>query len=141
MAALVSMLCFTLHAQVKPAAGGYPIANFALTVNVSEQGDMYGQVLQNVGKLGGWLLDRGPVRVELEKDGKKETLSQFKDKDIRRVFPFVEAEYAKSSHISSNIKLKTLNVSMILMTQLLSGLEPVTGKSTTREGATAIRTK
>lgn len=107
MAALVSMLCFTLHAQVKPAAGGYPIANFALTVNVSEQGDMYGQVLQNVGKLGGWLLDRGPVRVELEKDGKKETLSQFKDKDIRRVFPFVEAEYAKSSHISSNIKLKT----------------------------------
>ena len=107
MAALVSMLCFTLHAQVKPAAGGYPIANFALTVNVSEQGDMYGQVLQNVGKLGGWLLDRGPVRVELEKDGKKETLSQFKDKDIRRVFPFVEAEYAKSSHISSNINLKT----------------------------------
>ena len=107
MAALVSMLCFTLHAQVKPAAGGYPIANFALTVNVSEQGDMYGQVLQNVGKLGGWLLDRGPVRVELEKDGKKETLSQFKDKDIRRVFPFVEAEYAKSSHISTNIKLKT----------------------------------
>lgn len=107
MAALVSMLCFTLRAQVKPAAGGYPIANFALTVNVSEQGDMYGQVLQNVGKLGGWLLDRGPVRVELEKDGKKETLSQFKDKDIRRVFPFVEAEYAKSSHISSNIKLKT----------------------------------
>lgn len=107
MAALVSMLCFTLNAQVKPAAGGYPIANFALTVNVSEQGDMYGQVLQNVGKLGGWLLDRGPVRVELEKDGKKETLSQFKDKDIRRVFPFVEAEYAKSSHISSNIKLKT----------------------------------
>lgn len=107
MAALVSMLCFTLHAQVKPAAGGYPIANFALTVNVSEQGDMYGQVLQNVGKLGGWLLDRGPVRVELEKDGKKETLSQFKDKDIKRVFPFVEAEYAKSSHISSNIKLKT----------------------------------
>lgn len=107
MAALVSMLCFTLHAQVKPAAGGYPIANFALTVNVSEQGDMYGQVLQNVGKLGGWLLDRGPVRVELEKDGKKEMLSQFKDKDIRRVFPFVEAEYAKSSHISSNIKLKT----------------------------------
>lgn len=107
MTALVSMLCFTLRAQVKPAAGGYPIANFALTVNVSEQGDMYGQVLQNVGKLGGWLLDRGPVRVELEKDGKKETLSQFKDKDIRRVFPFVEAEYAKSSHISSNIKLKT----------------------------------
>lgn len=107
MAALVSMLCFTLRAQVKPAAGGYPIANFALTVNVSEQGDMYGQVLQNVGKLGGWLLDRRPVRVELEKDGKKETLSQFKDKDIRRVFPFVEAEYAKSSHISSNIKLKT----------------------------------
>ena len=107
MAVLVSMLCFTLHAQVKPAAGGYPIANFALTVNVSEQGDMYGQVLQNVGKLGGWLLDRGPVRVELEKDGKNETLSQFKDKDIRRVFPFVEAEYAKSSHISSNIKLKT----------------------------------
>lgn len=107
MAALVSMLCFTLHAQVKPAAGGYPIANFALTVNVSEQGDIYGQVLQNVGKLGGWLLDRVPVRVELEKDGKKETLSQFKDKDIRRVFPFVEAEYAKSSHISSNIKLKT----------------------------------
>lgn len=107
MAALVSMLCFTLHAQVKPAAGGYPIANFALTVNVSEQGDMYGQVLQNEGKLGGWLLDRGPVMVELEKDGKKETLSQFKDKDIKRVFPFVEAEYAKSSHISSNIKLKT----------------------------------
>lgn len=107
MAALVSMLCFTLRAQVKPAAGGYPIANFALTVNVSEQGDMYGQVLQNVGKLGGWLLDRGPVMVELEKDGKKETLSQFKDKDIKRVFPFVEAEYAKSSHISSNIKLKT----------------------------------
>ena len=107
MAALVSMLCFTLRAQVKPAAGGYPIANFALTVNVSEQGDMYGQVLQNVGKLGGWLLDCGPVRVELEKDVKKEMLSQFKDKDIRRVFPFVEAEYAKSSHISSNIKLKT----------------------------------
>ena len=29
MAALVSMLCFTLHAQVKPAAGGYPVDKLA----------------------------------------------------------------------------------------------------------------
>ncbi len=59
------------------------------------------------GKVGRVAVGPRACRVELEKDGKRETLSQFKDKDIRRVFPFVEAEYAKSSHISSNIKLKT----------------------------------
>ena len=104
---LMLTFCIILHAERKPIEGGYPIANFAMTVNVAENGDMYGQILQNKGKLGGWLINRGAIELAVEKNGKVEKLSQFKDTKVRRMFPMVEAEYKKSDLLTSNISLKT----------------------------------
>ncbi len=98
--------CINSKAERKPAAGGYPIANFALTANVSEQGDLFGQILQNKGKLGEWLANRGEIRVLVEKDGQKEELSHFKEKNVSRRFPMVNAFYQKSRLIASTIKLQ-----------------------------------
>ena len=106
---LMLTFCIILHAERKPIEGGYPIANFAMTVNVAENGDMYGQILQNKGKLGGWLINRGAIELAVEKNGKVEKLSQFKDTKVRRMFPMVEAEYKKSDLLTSNISLKTFS--------------------------------
>ena len=56
---IVGLLLCSL--ELYAVSGGYPVANFALTVNVTEDGDMFGQVLRNPGELGEWLEDMGPL--------------------------------------------------------------------------------
>jgi uncharacterized protein (DUF608 family) len=86
---------------------GYPVANFALTVNVSENGNLYGNILQNPGQLGEWLADRGSVNICVEKNGSRHSFSEFKQKNINRSFPFVQNSYSESPVISSGIDLQT----------------------------------
>ncbi|MDR1022231.1 MAG: hypothetical protein LBL94_03010 [Prevotellaceae bacterium] len=85
---------------------GYPLANFGLTVNASADGSMFGNVLQNTGTLGEWLIEKGSVDFSIEKGGKKYALSEFTEKKIERRFPFVRGSYAKLHSIES--KLQTL---------------------------------
>ncbi|MDR2652128.1 MAG: glycoside hydrolase family 116 protein [Prevotellaceae bacterium] len=86
---------------------GYPIANFALTVNVSENGNLYGKILQNPGQLGEWLSDKGSINISLEKNNLRHSFSEFKQKNINRSFPFVRNSYDESPAISSKIDLQT----------------------------------
>ncbi|MDR1129386.1 MAG: glycoside hydrolase family 116 protein [Prevotellaceae bacterium] len=86
---------------------GYPVANFALTVNVSENGDLYGKILQNPGRLGDWLSDKGSTKMYIEKNGVRHSFSEFKQKDIDRSFPFVKNSYGESPLVSSKIDLQT----------------------------------
>jgi uncharacterized protein (DUF608 family) len=86
---------------------GYPVANFALTVNASESGDFYGHIFQNPGKLGQWLANKGKVSFQVEKNGKRHLFSEFQQKKIDRSFPFVKNAYSKSSLISSKIDIQT----------------------------------
>ncbi|MDR2286885.1 MAG: glycoside hydrolase family 116 protein [Prevotellaceae bacterium] len=86
---------------------GYPVANFALTVNVSENGDLYGKILQNPGQLGEWLSDKGSISICLAKNNVRHSFSEFKQKNINRAFPFVKNSYGESSLISSKIDLQT----------------------------------
>jgi uncharacterized protein (DUF608 family) len=86
---------------------GYPVANFALTVNASENGDLYGRILQNPGKLGEWLADRGDAPILLEKNGARHSFSDFKQKTVNRSFPFVKNSYSDSPLISAKIELQT----------------------------------
>jgi uncharacterized protein (DUF608 family) len=86
---------------------GYPVANFALTVNVSENGDFYGKILQNPGTLGEWLADRGSVKIYVEKNNLRHAFSEFKQKDIDRSFPFVKNSYRESPAILSKIDMQT----------------------------------
>ncbi|MDR1341246.1 MAG: hypothetical protein LBK58_14505 [Prevotellaceae bacterium] len=86
---------------------GYPVANFALTVNVSENGDLYGKILQNPGTLGDWLSDKGSIKIYIEKKNIRHSFSEFKQKDIDRSFPFVRNSYSESPAISSKIDLQT----------------------------------
>lgn len=102
---LLALICLSA-AAAKSDCDGYPISNFAMTVNITEQGDMVGQILQNRGKLGDWLENRGAVAVEVEKDGKKHSLSQFGKTNVQRRFPFATASYEKSKIINSNLKVK-----------------------------------
>lgn len=89
-------LLLAVHAtgQEAPAVDGYPIANFALTVNASATGDFFGRIYRNPGKLGEWLSDEGNLSFSLERDGRSCCFSDFRRKTVRRRFPFVENDYA-----------------------------------------------
>jgi uncharacterized protein (DUF608 family) len=89
------------------AIDGYPVANFALTVNVSENGDLYGKILRNPGALGEWLADNGSIKIYLEKNKARHSFSGFKQKIIDRSFPFVRNSYSESSVVSSKVDLQT----------------------------------
>jgi hypothetical protein len=82
---------------------GYPIANFALTVNASENGDFFGQIYRNPGQLGEWLEKKGAVTFSIEKGNKRHPFSGFGDKQIERVFPFVKGSYRQSPVTSAQI--------------------------------------
>ena len=86
---------------------GYPAANFALTVNISETGALYGHILQNTGKLGAWLSNRGSALFSVEKNGVCHSFAEFRDRDISRSFPFVKGSYRGSHLISSQIDVNT----------------------------------
>jgi hypothetical protein len=86
---------------------GYPVANFALTVNAAGNGDFYGQILRNPGRLGEWLVESGSVAFFVEKDGKRHSFAGFGKKRIRRSFPFVENAYARSPVTAARIDVRT----------------------------------
>lgn len=86
---------------------GYPAANFALTVNVSQTGALYGHIMQNTGKLGAWLANRGSASFSVEKNGSRHSFADFRDKAVSREFPFVRGAYRKSYLISSHIGINT----------------------------------
>lgn len=89
--------------EAETVIDGYPVANFALTVNASADGGFCGRVLQNPGKLGDWLHDRGAVEFAIEKGGKRHSFADFKQKQITRSFPFVKGVYAKSPLIATTV--------------------------------------
>ncbi len=94
---------------------GYPIANFAVTANVSADGDLFGRILHNRGKLGQWLTDLGGLRLTIRKGtgGMAEgsptgpvsyPLSSFTQREVHRAFPFVNATLKGHPTIRSEIK-------------------------------------
>lgn len=102
---LLAMGCFS--APLKLQTDGYPVANFALTVNASENGNMYGSILLNTGKLGDWLVPAGSVSLSVQKNGKQHLFADFAEKQVSRSFPFVSNSYKKSSLIQSDIAIET----------------------------------
>ncbi|MDR0686362.1 MAG: hypothetical protein LBF79_02735 [Dysgonamonadaceae bacterium] len=108
--ALISVSLYAVAAakNAEPAKNdGYPISNFALTVNASQNGNMFGEILQNTGTLGEWLNPLGSLYISIEKDGDAHKLSDFKKKKIDRTFPFVTSAYEKSPLIKSKITSRT----------------------------------
>ena len=94
----------TLQSVADPTPlDGYPIANFAVTANVSADGDLFGRVLHNRGKLGRWLTDLGALRLSLVKDGTAYPLSSYPQREVRRAFPFVTADLSGHAAIRSDI--------------------------------------
>ncbi|MDR1516522.1 MAG: hypothetical protein LBS52_00230 [Dysgonamonadaceae bacterium] len=96
---LLSVILLTVNVMaqnIREKTDGYPLSNFGLTVNVPQNGDLFGEVLQNTGELGEWLNARGKVKILLEKDGETQRFLEFGEKKITREFPFVEGVYEKS---------------------------------------------
>jgi hypothetical protein len=98
--------CYSVPGGPK-VVDGYPIANFALTVNTAEDGDFFGRIFQNPGELGEWLDDIGAVLFYVEKGGKRHSFSGFEKKQITRAFPFVEGVYQQSPVISGQIRAES----------------------------------
>ena len=98
-------LCANGAAQTPASAplDGFPVANFAVTANVSADGDLFGRVLQNRGKLGDWLTDLGALRLSLVKDGTAYPLSSYGQREVRRAFPFVSADLSGHAAIRSAV--------------------------------------
>lgn len=88
---------FLTAQEQKQIIDGYPIANFALTVNASDSGDFFGQIMQNTGTLGTWLEKRGSVLFSIEKNDERKLFSEFSCKNVIREFPFVKGFYKDSS--------------------------------------------
>ena len=84
---------------------GYPVANFAVTANVSADGDLFGRVLHNRGKLGKWLTDLGGLRLMIKggDTGTEYPLSSYSHRDVRRTFPFVTADLSGHETLRSDI--------------------------------------
>jgi hypothetical protein len=101
---LFSIFHFPFSVSAQQQIDGYPLANFGLTVNASADGSMFGNVLQNTGVLGEWLMDKGGVQFSIEKRGKTHSFAGFAEKNTERKFPFVRSSYAQSSLIQSEMK-------------------------------------
>jgi hypothetical protein len=83
--------------------GGCPVANFALTTQILNDGSLVGHIWQNPGKLGEWLQDKGSLQFQIVKNGRAVDLSSFRHKKIERYFPFVENDYADGSIMTSKL--------------------------------------
>ncbi len=115
MAAMVAAVCLPMQSQEKTKKklshvkeslyGGCPIANFGLTVQATPDGNLFGHVWQNTGRLGGWLEDKGSLSVKVRKDGKTYALNEFKDRRVERGFPFVENVYTDRGILSSQLSV------------------------------------
>lgn len=121
-----------VRAQTPAPLDGFPIANFAVTANISADGEVFGRVLHNRGKLGSWLTDLGALRLTLREvldpDGMAEDgdgtagrngmavggdgtapgrtaypLSSYTQRDVRRAFPFVHATLSGHPVLRSNL--------------------------------------
>jgi hypothetical protein len=107
LASLASVDGAAFENQVKRPVDGYPVANFALTVNASENGDLYGRIMQNSGKLGEWLKNRNALAISVEKNGKRHSFSGFRQKNVQRSFPFVKSAYSGSPVTAAAIDIET----------------------------------
>lgn len=67
--AVLFVWCTDVTAQQPEEVDGYPLSNFALTVNASQNGGFFGQIMRNPGRIGEWLQDKGGVEFFVEKDG------------------------------------------------------------------------
>lgn len=85
--------CTDVSAQQPVEVDGYPLSNFALTVNASQDGGFFGQIMRNPGRIGEWLQDKGGVEFFVEKDGRRHSFSEFRKKTVDRAFPFVRNTY------------------------------------------------
>ena len=48
------LCCVDSPAQVAAEVDGYPMSNFALTVNASQDGGFFGKIMRNPGRIGEW---------------------------------------------------------------------------------------
>jgi len=87
--------------------GGCPVANFAFTTQILQDGSLFGHIWQNPGTLGSWLQDKGSIKVEIRKNGRIFSLKDFKNKKVTRRFPFVNNNYSDKSIIFSSIQTST----------------------------------
>lgn len=85
--------CTDVSAQQPVEVDGYPLSNFALTVNASQDGGFFGQIMRNPGRIGEWLQDKGGVEFFVEKDGRRHSFSEFRKETVDRAFPFVRNTY------------------------------------------------
>jgi hypothetical protein len=131
--------------QQSSVIDGYPVANFALTVNASADGNLYGRIMQNPGQLGDWLADRGAVTLSIEKDGQGHSFADFEKKTVQRAFPFVRNTYAQSPLTPATLQLTTFcplavnDVDISALPALLLELD-CTNPSSTAESFTLVIT-
>lgn len=87
------LCCVDSPAQVAAEVDGYPMSNFALTVNASQDGGFFGKIMRNPGRIGEWLHDKGSVEFFVDKGGRRHRFSGFRKKNVIRVFPFIRNTY------------------------------------------------
>jgi len=102
---ILAATCINAAAQRRqPQTDGYPLSNFSLTVNAPLNGDLFGPIMKNPGRLGDWLQQQGAIPVLIEKNHKSHHFADFGVKTVNRRFPFVRNTYAQSPLITSTIE-------------------------------------
>jgi len=71
---------------------GFPVANFAISANISQQGGMFGKILRNPGRIGKYLEDMGSLKFFIQNDKRLLPFSEVMINQNRN-FPIVTGEY------------------------------------------------
>lgn len=82
--------------------GGCPVANFAFTLQVGEDG-LPGYLWRNTGRLGGWLEAAGRLDIKIECGGRLYSLDEFEDRSVARRFPFAGMEIEPQNGLKSHL--------------------------------------
>lgn len=110
----VTLLSVSLSAQEKSVElshvdprlrGGCPVANFAFTLQVGEDG-VPGYLWRNTGRLGGWLEAAGRLDIKIESGGREYSIADFNDRAVTREFPFVRVLALPQDKLRSYIAFK-----------------------------------
>ncbi len=112
--AAAALFSTSLNARVEPTSstpeslyGGLPISNFAIAAQVPADGNLFGHVWRDTGKLGDWLIDCGQLSVTVIKDGNEWSFSEFKHKSIDRNSPIIHNSYRDRAKINAELNIES----------------------------------
>ena len=110
---LLIAIIISTHLPARPidSVDGYPCCNFSIGANISAEGEIYGNIINNPAIYGHWLNSLGHISTRITIDGTTVELKDFSNKMISRNWPFIETKI--SDNRITNIEISTFSYAPI----------------------------